>query len=92
MTTHEKLDLHVQRTNYLAYCQMNFNLVNHPSPIGNGWEILNGKCRPLRHTLPPLPQQLTQLGSSDESDDDSSTDDDQSEQSEYGASTDSDSE
>ncbi|KAF3856929.1 hypothetical protein F7725_017652, partial [Dissostichus mawsoni] len=51
----DSLDHHVERKNYIAYCQ----LLEHPSPIGHGWELVNGKCRPVRHTLPPLPQQLT---------------------------------
>ena len=46
------------RANYLAYCQKNFHLDRHPSPIGNGWEIMNSKCRPVRYLLPPLPPNL----------------------------------
>ena len=34
--------------NYLAYFQKNFQLIRHPSPTGNGWAIINGKCRPVR--------------------------------------------
>ena len=49
------LNLHVERTNYVTYCQLHYNMVEHPSPIGHGWEIMNGKCRPVRHTLPPAP-------------------------------------
>ena len=30
------------RANYLAYCQKNFQLSHHPSPIGNGWGIIDG--------------------------------------------------
>ena len=37
------------RANYLAYCQKNFHLSRHPSPIGNGWGIIDGKCRPVRN-------------------------------------------
>ena len=48
-------NLHMERTNYLTYCQLHYNLQEHPSPIGHGWELVNGKCRPVRHTLPPLP-------------------------------------
>ena len=40
------LDFHVERTNYITYCQHHYNLLEHPSPIGHGWEIMNGKCRP----------------------------------------------
>ena len=79
----DSLDLHIQRTNYISYCQKNFFLQEHPSPIGHGWELVNGKCRPIRHTRPPLPRQLSLPGSLS----DSSSDD---ESSECGVSTDSD--
>ena len=46
---------HLERTNYLAYCQRHFDLIEHPSPIGRGWEVINGKCRPVRHGRPALP-------------------------------------
>ena len=81
----DSLDCHVERTNYISYCQLRYNLEEHPSPIGHGWVLVNGKCRPVRHTLPPLPQQLTTHDCLDES----SSDD---EWSQYGQSTDSDEE
>ena len=70
---------HLQRTNYISYCQLNYKLLQHPSPIGFGWEILNGKCRPVRHTLPPLPQQFIFFSSSDDIRDDSGSEDERSE-------------
>lgn len=79
----DSLDLHVERTNYITFCQLHYNLQEHPSPIGHGWEPVNGKCRPVRHTLPPSSQQLTSHDCSDES---SSGD----ERSKCGESTDSD--
>ena len=79
----DSLNLHMERSNYLTYCQLHYNLQEHPSPIGQGWELVNGKCRPVRHTLPPLPQQLTPHDCSNES----SSDD---ERSQCGDSTDSD--
>ena len=85
----DSLGLHLERVNYITYCQLNYNLLEHPSPIGHGWEILNGKCRPVRHTLPPLPQQLLHRHCSEESSDESGSDD---ERSECGQSTDSDEE
>ncbi|CAB4022718.1 Hypothetical predicted protein, partial [Paramuricea clavata] len=60
------LDFHVERTNYITYCQRHYSLLEHPSPIGHGWEIMN--------TLPPLPEQLTRWDSSDENTDESSSD------------------
>ncbi len=44
----DSLNLHLKRTNYVAYCQIHYNLSEHPSPIGDGWEHLS-----------PLPTQLT---------------------------------
>jgi len=85
----DSLDLHLKRTNYIAYCQLHFNMFEHPSPLGHGWQILNGKCRPARHSLPPLPQQLTPHESMADSSDSSSSD---GEQSEGGESTESDEE
>lgn len=81
----DTLDQHLKRTNYLSYCQQNFNLDEHPSPIGHGWELVNGKCCPVRYTLSPLPQQLP-LHDHDYSDLSS-----EDEESEWGDSTDSDS-
>ena len=41
-------------------------LMNHPSPIGNGWELVNGHCRPIRYTRPALPDHLLQVANIDE--------------------------
>ena len=46
------------RANYLSYCQRNYQLSCHPAPIGNGWQIIEGKCRPVRNLLPALPVYL----------------------------------
>lgn len=85
----DSLNLHIERTNFIAYCQLHYNMLEHPSPIGHGWQLVNGKCRPVRHTLTPLPQQLTRRDCIDVSSDDSNSDD---ERSESGESTDSDEE
>jgi hypothetical protein len=29
------LTLHVERTNYITYCQRHYNLIDHPPPIGH---------------------------------------------------------
>ena len=52
----DTLDHHLERVNYLTYCQKHYNLQEHPSPIGNGWEHINGKCRPVRYTVPAMPE------------------------------------
>jgi len=72
----DTLDQRLERTNYITYCQIHYNLLEHPSPIGHGWELMNGKCRPVRHTQPPLPHQLTPRDCTDDSIDDSSSDGD----------------
>ena len=84
----DSLNHHIERTNYISYCQLNYNMFKHPSPIGHGWELVNGKCRPVRNTVPPLPEQLRDIDSSNESSDESGDD----EGSEYGISSSSDEE
>ena len=70
----DTLKHHLERTNYITYCQVHYSSEKHPSPIGHGWAIVNGKCRPVRHTLPLLADQLKRHCEDDGSDDDSSTD------------------
>ena len=53
----DSLSNHLQRTNYITYCQIHFRNKDHPSPISHSWEIWSRRCRPIRHTLPPLIQQ-----------------------------------
>ena len=52
------INLHKLRANYLAYIQRHAELRNHPSPIGHGWEMINGHCRPVRYTKVDLPAVL----------------------------------
>ena len=54
----DSLEQHIKRTNYLAYIQCHPDLRRHPSPIGHGWELVNGYCRPVCHTKPALPISL----------------------------------
>ena len=68
--------------NYLTFCQLHYALLEHPLPLGYGWEVF------VRHTLPALPKQLTPCNSSDDTED-TDTDD---EWSQCGESTDSDEE
>ncbi len=51
----DSLTQHIKRTNYLAYIQRHPDMKRHPSPIGHGWELVNGHCKPVRHTQPALP-------------------------------------
>ncbi|KAI4830419.1 hypothetical protein KUCAC02_002049 [Chaenocephalus aceratus] len=71
----DSLRQHCLRANYLAYLVRHPSLKHHPSPIGHGWELVGGCCRPVRHTRPALPMHLpaprpTEEGQEDESDDD----------------------
>ena len=51
----DSLEQHIQRANFLAYIQCHPDLRRYPSPIGHGWELVNGCCRPVRHTKPAVP-------------------------------------
>ena len=54
----DSLEQHIKCANFLAYIQRHPDLRRHPSPIGHGWELLNGCCRPAHHTKPALPISL----------------------------------
>ena len=51
----DSLTQHIKRANYLAYIQRHPEMKRHPSPIGHGWELVNGHCKPVRHITPALP-------------------------------------
>ena len=78
---------HLLRTNYITYCQRHYDLHVHPSPISCGWEIKNGRCRPVRYISAALPDLLLEPSESYDSDNDSTDTD--NEDTEYGDSTDS---
>ena len=80
------LNQQLERTNFISYCQLHFDLLEHPSPIGHGWEIINGICKPVRHSRPALPPTLKQFACPDDDSSESSSDD---EETEIGESTDS---
>ena len=65
----DSLEQHIKRANFLAYIQHHPDLGRHPSPIGHGWELVNGCYRPVHHTKPALTillqVQLTQQDGSD---------------------------
>ena len=46
----DNLEQHIKCSNVLAYVQCHPDLRRHPSPIGHGWELVNGCCKPVRHT------------------------------------------
>ena len=50
---------------------------HHPSPLGHGWELMGGPCRPVRHTRPALPMLLPAPEPAEESGEDDSEDDDE---------------
>ena len=79
---HDSLEIHCIRANYLAYIQRHFDMTHHPSPLGHGWQLVDGRCRPVRYTQPSLPSELSNTvdddsnsdNTSDESDVDSDSD------------------
>ena len=54
----DSLEQHIKRANFLAYIQHHPDIRRHPSPIGHGWEMVNGCCRPVCHTKAALPISL----------------------------------
>ena len=58
----DSLHQHCLRANYLAYLVRHPTLKHHPSPLGHGWELVGGRCRPVRHTRPALPTHLPAPG------------------------------
>ena len=59
----------------LAYLVRHHSMKNHPSPHGHGWELVNGKCRPVHHTRPSLPINVPASGQADEEDENESQND-----------------
>ncbi|XP_028404399.1 uncharacterized protein LOC114527028 [Dendronephthya gigantea] len=57
----DSLKQHIMRANYLSYIQRHPEEKTHPSPIGHGWELVNGRCKPVRHTQPSLPVSLPKV-------------------------------
>lgn len=58
----DSLHQHCLHANYLAYLVRHPTLKDHPSPLGHGWELVGGRCRPVRHTRPALPTHLPAPG------------------------------
>ena len=54
----DTLNHHCERTNYLTYCLKHFELQTHPSPLGHGYESINGRCRPVRYRRSALPENV----------------------------------
>ena len=40
----DTLNCHSQMTNYITYCQIHYELLEHPSPISHGWEFMRGNA------------------------------------------------
>ena len=56
------------------------SLKDHPSPLGHGWELASGHCRPVRHTRPALPTHLPECELSEDSEEDESDEDNDDEE------------
>ena len=63
---------HLDQVNYLSFLLKHYELNRHPSPIGRGWEYINGKCRPVQYAIPAKADVLQPqpLALSDDDDDD----------------------
>ena len=72
----------ITRGNYLSYIQRNYSLSHHPTPIGKGWKLINGKCYAERHTKPNIPREVTMDTLRSDDSDSESTDISESEESE----------
>ena len=68
---------HCLRANYLAYLMRHPSLKHHSSPLGLGWQLVGGGCRPVRHTRPALLTHLTAPGPAEESGEGDSEKDDE---------------
>ncbi|KAJ8349632.1 hypothetical protein SKAU_G00247620 [Synaphobranchus kaupii] len=75
----DSLRQHCLRANFLAYLVPHPSLKHHPSPLGHGWELVGGRCRPVRHTRPALPTHLPAPGPAEESEEDDEREEDEEE-------------
>ncbi|KAJ8381154.1 hypothetical protein SKAU_G00019320 [Synaphobranchus kaupii] len=66
----DSLRQHCPHANYLAYLVHHPSLKRHPSPLGHGWELVGGRCRPVRLTQPALLTHLPAPGPAEESEED----------------------
>ena len=71
----DSLRQHCLRANNPAYLVHHPSLKDHPSPLGHGWELASGYCRPVRHTRPALPTHLPERELSEDSEEDESDED-----------------
>ena len=52
---------HCHRAKLLGVSNVPPSLKHHPSPLGHGWELVGGRCRPVRHMRPALPMHQGKL-------------------------------
>ena len=57
----DTLDHYYEQNNYLSYIQLHPEVYNHTSPIGIGWTLVDGLCRPVRSRLSAPPNNVKQL-------------------------------
>ena len=65
----DSLRQHCLRANYWSYLMHHPSLKKHPSPIGYGWQLVDGHCRPVHHRNIALPRHLTMPGAAEENND-----------------------
>ena len=54
----DSFQLHLKRINYLSFIQKHPIFQFHPSPLGHGWQLVDGLCLPVRYDLPALPSSI----------------------------------
>ena len=52
------LQFYLKRANYLSFIQKHPTLQSHPSPLGHGWQLVDGLCLPVSYDLPALPSSI----------------------------------
>ena len=70
----DSLNQHLERSKFISYYQLNCQLIEQPITVGHGWDIINGKCRPVRHTCAALPSSFDKCNPPDDYDSESSSD------------------
>ena len=47
----------------LNHVELHPEIQDHPAPIGNGWMLADGHCRPVRHSSSSLPANIIRTSS-----------------------------
>ena len=51
--------LRSKRVNYQSYIYLSYSKPDPPpSPLAHGWQVIDGKCIPIQHSKPQMPDDL----------------------------------